>query len=262
MLMIRLLLIVMFGLIAAFPVAAQESSDPLQMNPIATNAVPSSQGGLSLPTGLQNTGVQPVHILRDDSRSSGNEEDIDTNVVKQTKAAFLLSTGIEYADEGEFEEAVRAYQRALEVDPDDEQTLMRLGSVYVQMKKFKEAVDAFQKLLDLNPENPLAHNNLAWCYAIGPEVRNVPLSLRHSRDALLFAPNMPSAWNTLAEAYYVSGDYDKALRSAEQAIFLLQFMKEEHEETLRSFEAQASKIKRAKEATEMLTGSFPDADKK
>lgn len=255
MLMIRLLLILMLGLVVALPAVAQKSSDPLQMNPISTNATPGLSDGIVLPTGPQDSHAQPVHILKDDSRE---EEAEDTNSVQKTKASFLLSTGIEYADEGEFEEAVRAYLRALEVNPDDEQTLMRLGSVYVQMKKFREAVDAFEKLLDLNPENPLAHNNLAWCYAIGPEVRNVPLSLRHSREALLFAPNMPSVWNTLAEAYYVSGDYDKALRSAEQALFLLQFIPGDNEESKRSFQAQMFKIKRAKEASELLTGSFPD----
>jgi Flp pilus assembly protein TadD len=258
MLMKRQLLIIMTGSLAAFAGLAQEFNRPLQMDPVITNhAVANPGGGLMLPTGPQDSAAQPVHILPDDSRSPEDDAEAGTtNDVRMTKATFLMSTGVEYADEGEFEEAERAYLRALTLDPDNEQTLMRLGSLYVKMEKFKEAVDAFGKLLEINPEDPLAHNNLAWCYAIGPEVRNVSLALRHSRDALLFAPNMPSVWNTLAESYYVSGNYDKALRSAEQALALLQRVQGVDEESIRSFEEQISKIKRAEEASELLTNGF------
>ncbi|QHI68628.1 tetratricopeptide repeat protein [Tichowtungia aerotolerans] len=247
--MMRLFLIVLFELVLVVAVSAQG----LPIEPVVTNKLP--EGSITLPTGPQSSSAQPVHILTDDSRRSETEEKAESiNAGRNTKASFLLSTGIEYADEGEFEEAERAYLRALEVHPDDEQTLMRLGSLYVQMDRFKDAVAMFQKQLELEPENPLAHNNLAWCYAIGPEVRSVSLALRHSREALLFAPTMPSVWNTLAEAYYVSGDYDKALRSAEQALLLLERIEGDHEESLRSFQEQLSKIKLAKEASDMLKG--------
>lgn len=242
----------LFSLICSGVVFAQS---PLEIDPLSTNQLRRSEGGLSLPTGPSDSSVQPVHILPDNSRDPEPEESQETaGAVQKTKAGFLLSTGIEYADEGEFEEAERAYLRSLNMDPDNEQTLMRLGSLYVQMKKFNDAVEMFSRLLEVNPENPLAHNNLAWCYAIGPEVRNVPLALRHSREALLFAPAFPSVWNTLAEAYYVSGQYDKALRSAEEALRLLQRSEAADEQTLRSFQAQLSKIRQAKDAAEMLMG--------
>lgn len=225
----------------------------LEINPLATNQLRKAKGGLSLPTGPADSPAPPVHILPDDSSSpEPNEAQETTNTVRGSKAGFLLSTGVEYADEGEFKEAERAYLRSLKMEPDNQQTLMRLGSLYVEMEQFEEAVDMFSRLLEGSPENPLAHNNLAWCYAVGPEVRNVSLSLRHSREALLFAPTLPSVWNTLAEAYYISGQYDKALRSAGEALRLLQLSGAGDEEMLRSFHAQVVKIRQAGEAAEVL----------
>lgn len=176
--------------------------------------------------------------------------------LQRSQTDFLTSTGSEYADEGDFEAAEKAYQRALKMEPDNEEILMRLGSLYVKMKRFEDATASFKKLIDLNEENALAHNNLAWCYAVGPEIRSVPLALRHSREALLFAPRMPSVWNTLAEAYYVAGDYKKALRSADQALELLQSMGNPPEGSRESFEAQRAKILRAEQALKMLDGTL------
>lgn len=190
---------------------------------------------------------------------------VTTNLVEQlsldeklqrSQTDFLTSTGAEYADEGDYEAAEKAYKRALDMEPDNKEILMRLGSIYVEMKKFGDAAAAFKKLIGLDEENALAHNNLAWCYATGPETRNVELALWHSREALLFIPKLPSAWNTLAEAYYVAGDYKKALRSADHALELLQGVENLPEGTRASFEAQRAKILRAEQAFKMLNGTL------
>jgi Flp pilus assembly protein TadD len=187
---------------------------------------------------------------------------ITSNMVEQLSRGgkdqtdLLSSAGTEYADEGDFEAAERAYKRALEMDPDNQDILLRLGALYVSMDQYGDAVESFNKLIELNAENSMAHNNLGWCYAVGPGVRNVELALRHSREALLLAPDQPSVWNTLAEAYYVAGDYKKALRSADQAILLLRRMLEMSEESLRSFEVQRAKILRAEQALKMFEGTL------
>lgn len=180
------------------------------------------------------------------------------NLTSREKASFFMTTGLEYADEGEFEEAEQTYLRALEVDPDNEEVMFRLGILYVQMERFGDAIGIFEKLIVSDPENPLSHNNIAWCYATGPKVRNVDLALRHSREALLYAPRIPSMWNTLAEAYYIAGEYGKARRSSEQALDLLVSSGQSSEESVRSFQAQLSKIIRAEQAFKMLEGTLDD----
>lgn len=183
-----------------------------------------------------------------------DQETAPISGVENERASFLLATGSAYAEEGEVEQAERAYRMALELDSTLAAAWIRLGFLYVDSERFEEAVNCFQKQLAFDPESPLAHNNLAWCYAVGPGVRNVALALRHSRDALLYAPKVPSIWNTLAEAYYVSGNYDNALRSAEYALELLREKEPVNRDDEQAFEDQIFKIKQAQDAAKMMFG--------
>ncbi len=188
-----------------------------------------------------------------------DEETVTTNQVVDSKLRFFVSAGLKYTDEGEFEDAERAYLRALEVDPDNEDILFRQGTLYVGMERYADAIKIFEKMFELYPENPMMHNNLAWCYATVPDVRNVKKALRHAREAIMSAPKNASMWNTLAETYYVAGDYDKARRSTDHALLLLSLRRPPpSKETVESFQAQRIKIILAQEALKMLEGGDDD----
>jgi len=126
-----------------------------------------------------------------------------------------MDAGIQYADEGEYKEAEQAYLRALKADPASPDIRFRLGTLYIMMKRHQEAADMLNALAIEFPGSPMVENNLAWIYATGGEMKNGKLALRHAREALLTAPTQASLWNTLAEAYYVFGQYDQALRASE-----------------------------------------------
>lgn len=170
-----------------------------------------------------------------------------------SKINFLMDTGVQYEDSGEYEDAEKAYQRALEKAPGNADILFRLSTLYIQMKRYKEAVGILEGLSKAYPDNPMIHNNLAWIYASGGEMKNGKLSVRHAREALLSTPYAPSIWNTLAEAYYVSGDYDKALQSSGLAVELLKSQQQKPSDAdVASFEAQYAKIQRAAQAGKQL----------
>jgi Flp pilus assembly protein TadD len=162
-----------------------------------------------------------------------------------------MNTGIQYVNEGEFQEAERAYLRALETDPGNPNIRFSLSTLYIQMERYKEAVDILTSMAADFPENALVHNNLAWIYSTGGAMKNGKLAVRHAREAILTAPIEASMWNTLAEAYYVTGQYDKALRASDYAVDLLR-MQNAAEEEIAKFEMQRAKIQRAEEAAKML----------
>lgn len=175
----------------------------------------------------------------------------DTNKTQTAGRRFLVDAGIQYAEEGEYEEAERAYLRALENNPGDEDIQFRLSTLYISMQRYQKAVDILEALSEKFPDNAQVHNNLSWAYSTGQDVRNSKLALRHARDAILIYPNSPSMWNTLAEAYYVFGDYERALRTSEHAIDLLQ-NQDASEEQLLVFQNQRDRIIRAEEAYKRL----------
>jgi tetratricopeptide (TPR) repeat protein len=95
-------------------------------------------------------------------------------------------------------------------------------------------------------------NNLAWIYAAGGEMKNGELALRYAREALLTSPVNPNVWNTLAEAYYILGQYEPALRASELALDLFRMQQGVTEEQAQGFVQQYQKIQRARDSAKML----------
>jgi len=180
------------------------------------------------------------------SESSGT-----TNEVKSARISFLMNTGVQYADAGDYPEAERAYLRARDADPDNPNILFNLSSLYIQMGRYKDAIDILNGMAVKFPENALVHNNLAWAYSTGGAMKNGKLAVRHAIEAIMSDPIEASMWHTLAEAFYVSGQYDKALSACEYAVDLLK-MQEASDEGIAEFEKQRTKILRAAEATKRL----------
>jgi cytochrome c-type biogenesis protein CcmH/NrfG len=62
---------------------------------------------------------------------------------------------------GEYEEANEIAQRMLKLAPDDLRAWILLGNTYQTLAKFQEACDAYQKVLQLDPNNFDAFSNIA-----------------------------------------------------------------------------------------------------
>lgn len=178
---------------------------------------------------------------------------IATNQTKAALSSFLLDAGVQYADEGEYREAEQAYLRALAVNPTSPDIRFRLATLYIQMEQYPKAAELLEKLSQEFPDNCSVQNNLSWIYAVGGKMKSGKLALRHAREAILIEPSTPNMWNTLAEAYYVLGQYKEAARSSELAIDLLKSQKGTEKE-IDAFEAQRAKIKRAEEAYKRMLG--------
>ncbi|MEI8205541.1 MAG: tetratricopeptide repeat protein [Kiritimatiellales bacterium] len=177
-----------------------------------------------------------------------------TNGAKFGQTSFLMDAGVQYADEGEYPEAEQAYLRALANDPGNPDVRFRLSTLYIMMKRYRESADLLNALAVEFPGNAMTHNNLAWIYATGGEMKNGKLAVRHAREAILSGPTQPPLWNTLAEAYYVVGQYDEALRASECAMDLLK-VQSAPKNKIAEFEEQHTKILRAQQAYKRLMGT-------
>ncbi|NOU35224.1 MAG: tetratricopeptide repeat protein [Kiritimatiellaceae bacterium] len=231
--------------------------------PLAADAygeVASTQAQLAAPGSAQSSG--PL-ITGGYTETTNAEVQIatepQTDQVKASRVSFLMDAGVQYASEGEYKQAEQAYVRALQTDPGNPDLFFRLSMLYVQMERYEESVMLLTRLSKAFPDNPMLHNNLSWIYATGGKIKNGKLALRHAREAILIAPYSSDLWNTLAEAYYVSGEYDKALRASECAMEILRSQKSATKEEISSYETQRAKIRRAAESYKMLLKLDPDA---
>ncbi len=130
--------------------------------------------------------------------------------------------------------------RQLEEEPHNPVLYRELGDYhYIFMKDYREAVRAYEKALALGPNDAETLNNLAWLFATCEES-----SLRNPEQALVLARKAaqlkasPHILDTLAESYYINGYYSQAVEAEQRAIQLIEKQERAHyEEQLAKFKA-------------------------
>jgi Zn-dependent protease with chaperone function len=114
------------------------------------------------------------------------------------------------------------------------------GGLLIDAGRYGEAQQALLRALELAPEDPSNLNNLAWLYATAPPPYfNPEAALRYAEQAAALKPE-PTILDTLAEAYHVNGQDQRAVETIDRAIAL-------DPENPRYFSDQRSKFMKALE---------------
>jgi eukaryotic-like serine/threonine-protein kinase len=97
------------------------------------------------------------------------------------------------------------------------------GLDYVQAKQWDKAIGAYTKAVELDPKNSKTENNLAWLLTTCPDAkfRDPGRALELARKAVALAPREGNAWNTLGVARYRAGDWNAAVAALEKSHDLL-----------------------------------------
>jgi len=113
----------------------------------------------------------------------------------------------------------RIVERELKENPDDPKLHTLLGTIHFQKGAYGQAIVAYERAIELAPQNPETLNNLAWIYATCEEsqYRNPIKALVYAEEAAAINP-APYVLDTLAESYYVNGLYDKAITATTEAL--------------------------------------------
>ena len=122
--------------------------------------------------------------------------------------------GIELADHGMLDEAVREFRRAIELDPDSAHAHDNLATVLTEKKQYREALSEYLKAIALEPDAPTAHYNLACFLA----AHGAEMAIGEYKEALDLDPDYPDAWVNLGLTYVEQGETDQAIASFRKAI--------------------------------------------
>src|SRR4051794_4666273 len=71
------------------------------------------------------------------------------------------SRGIELADRGWLDEAIKEFKKAIDLDPDSAHAHDNLATVYAEKKRYREALAEYLIAIRLEPDSATAHYNLA-----------------------------------------------------------------------------------------------------
>jgi tetratricopeptide (TPR) repeat protein len=76
-------------------------------------------------------------------------------MAEESSRSWLLR-GNELSERGQYQEAARAFQQAVQVDPASEIAYLSLGNSHYELGSYAAATDAFQHVLQINPANGTA----------------------------------------------------------------------------------------------------------
>ncbi|MDM8549605.1 M48 family metalloprotease [Desulfobacterales bacterium HSG2] len=145
-------------------------------------------------------------------------------------AGILLIAGIGYnLNFGETGRKMNArilektIQRAIERNADNPALHSMLGDICYDSGKYERTIAAYEKSLKLKPDNPQVLNNLAWLYATCKDerLRDLKKSLTLAQKAAA-SDGSPHILDTLAESYYLNGQFESAVSVGRRALELSQ----------------------------------------
>src|SRR3954464_13909171 len=126
------------------------------------------------------------------------------------------SRGIELADRGWLDEAIKEFRKAIELDPQSAHAHDNLATVYSEKKLFAQALGEYLTALQLEPDSATAHYNLACFLATHAH----EMAIEQYKEAIELDPEYPDAHLNLGMTYADLDQRDEAKTEFKTAIEL------------------------------------------
>jgi len=125
-------------------------------------------------------------------------------------SAVLLTvlTGLSWRQAQYWRDSSALYGHAIRVTENNYLAHNNLGAVLMDAGKYDQAMRHFQKVLEIRPRYPIAHNNAGNLYALR---KDYDRSVDHFRKAVQYAPNYYEARRNWGDVLMQKGDPDGAL---------------------------------------------------
>lgn len=175
---------------------------------------------------LEEAGLPPEEALVTDGRTRLQPQQITQlrGIVTEVNAlpSFLstqdlLVLGNTYYYMEQYEDAEKIYDRVLDLNPDDPNTLHNRGTTYARLGRYNEALDGFNHCLELVPDALGVLNNRGLTYRF---LKRYDESLADFNRALEVKPDYPEALYNRGNTYAVLKRYDKGLADFNRALEL------------------------------------------
>jgi len=135
--------------------------------------------------------------------------------MKPDLAAAWAGMGVVYVSLGQFDKAVSAGREAVRLAPQDARAWLALGDGYGGLGDYEKQLKAFQEAIRAEPDFEIAWQLLGTAYgALGQPEEEVSAE----QQALRLKPDDELAWLRLADAYASLREYGKAVSASREAV--------------------------------------------
>jgi len=94
--------------------------------------------------------------------------------------AAWVNLGVAYRLAGNFDEAEKSYNTALQIEPEYAQLHASLGALYIFKNEPERAIASLEKAIELEPQLAVAHANLALAFGMVQQFDRAEASLRQA----------------------------------------------------------------------------------
>jgi tetratricopeptide (TPR) repeat protein len=77
---------------------------------------------------------------------------------------FFNLIGRVYYHKQAYDQAIEAYQKAIEINPKDDEAYYNMGNAYDDKQAYDKAIEAYKKAIEINPKNDKAYANMENVY--------------------------------------------------------------------------------------------------
>ena len=151
-------------------------------------------------------------ILRQQGQTSGSASGVTQ---ARLEAVTHNRQGIALFNQGRLNEAVMAFQQALQLVPDFTEAHSNLGNILYYQGKHDEAVACYQQALRIRPDDSGVYNNLGNVLAAQGKFAEAVAACQR---AVQLDPTNAGAFNNLGNAFRGLKDLDQAVASYRQAV--------------------------------------------
>jgi Flp pilus assembly protein TadD len=88
---------------------------------------------------------------------------------KEEQAEKHFRLGFSHQDQGNLDQAIEEYEKAVELNPSHLKARMNLGAAYMRQEKYDQAIEEFSTVVKLNYYHANAHYNLGYIYSLKGE---------------------------------------------------------------------------------------------
>ncbi len=164
--------------------------------------------------GLAHTVRSDVHLANWRAGPAQEEADEALRLSPKDPNVLGLYAAIETYIQDNFVEGVRYWERAVELDPNNDQKYDDLGATLVRAKRYDEASEALQECLDLRPLDSACNRRLAAA-EIGRGNRDVALDVLRRLESQ-YQDTGVATLAIMAHGFGVLGQLDSAQRAFER----------------------------------------------
>lgn len=163
-------------------------------------------------------------------------EDVRNGAIKEDFARSIFK-GAYYSVKEKYEESIKAFTKALEIEPESMEVYYSLASSHQALDQHEKAIPYFEKLLEHDPEDADVLFNLGAAYYFLSKYDQA-IAYLDRLDKII--PDIPEAYSLLGVSYYNLGQQTKGKDYIDQAreLFLEKndlFAVQELQELLKEF---------------------------